>query len=166
MAKINYVIVICVFESVACFGSVQNFLNSLKDQKVSSQTNQQLSQGQQQQNEENELNFLKNFYGNPKYQAALTILNNEELQTQYEQALNDYQLNLFEYTSQVLGGYHVSGEPKAKTGAAQAEVSLNSFLNSIQNKKVVPSAKNNSSGASSDSSNQNSVASYLNSLKG
>lgn len=197
MAKAIYVMAVCAFGNFVCFGSAQQFLNSLHKPKTQSSSSSQPSQNQQEQSQEQQdiqgLHFIQNFYGNPKYQKALKILDDATLQAEYEQALNDYQLQFFEYTTQVLSNYHApqnlgsqnpgsqnagSQNSAAKAASGQASVSVSSFLNSIKNQKSLPVISPRSQAQSvqpaavvseSSSSNVNNVnpaTSFLNSIKG
>lgn len=181
VAKIFLRIVICMLGGVVCLCSSEQYLDSLLEQGAKGAKDNQGSSGQQQeQNNEEEsdiqgLKFIQSYYGNPQYQSAMKILNDNALRSQYEQALNDYQLSFFEYTNNVLSDYHAPKTAAAKANVGSASVSVTSFLNSIKNKnsqssnQVVPQAQSTNqlhNPSQAQSNNSNSANSFLNSLKG
>lgn len=88
---------------------------------------------------EQELNVLKNFYGNPQYEAAMLILNNHLLQEEYQGALNDLSFFFFEYTAKVFSKFHPfssSNNSKKKSMSSQTtsahNQSSNAFLSNLE----------------------------------
>lgn len=174
-------IVFFIFGNISWLGSSEQSLDSLLEQGTSSGANQQASQEQDQeeQNDIQGLNFIQSFYGNPKYQSAMKILNDASLRSQYEQALNDYQLDFFTYTNSVLSNYHTPQTPAAQAAASSNQVSLNAFLNSVKHKNQPATSGQTSTNlpktqanktpqavSGSANSGSDSVNSFLNSLKG
>lgn len=112
-----------------------SFLKSLrKKKKKSTELDEQKQEDELEQQNIQDLDYLTNFYGNPKYQSAMKILNDSELQESYSQSLNSIQMFFFQYSQKVLSKYHTVHKKSDDNKNQDAE----SFLASLQKKQAEP----------------------------
>lgn len=127
--------------------------NSAQQQRSEMQRKKNAAQKLQAQ----ELKFLENFYGNPKYGAAMLILNDDSLQEEYQRALNDLSFFFFEYTTKVLSEFHPSADGIAKA-KSNSDGNISSFLASLQEAHSLAPKGNGPSSSSLSNSKKSSVS--------
>jgi len=146
-------------------------LSGLKKKQLEQQKQQQKDLEDQEQKELQGISYIKNFYGNPKYQAAMKILNDPTLQNSYQQDLNEIEIFFFKYSQKVVSKHHTS--KKSDDGTS---MNVTSFLTSLHKepkptkttfkKKVKVSTKIDKQQGKKTSQSSNKATSFLASLKG
>ena len=163
--------------------SVSSFLDSLSHVHTISPAQQAKQQQEQEAKESqeqlNELHMISSYYNNPKYQSAMSILNDSELQDAYSQSLQSINWKLFQYAEKVQA-FHPP-QTGREEAAKQQEKNMANFMQQLQhsqgstssnlstNQSVVRVAAKQaplSPATKLSSKSSNSTASFLASLKG
>ncbi len=142
-------------------------LSGLKAKQQQEQVQQKKDMQEQEQHELQAISYIKNFYGNSKYQAAMKILNDSTLQNAYQEGLNQINMFFFNYSQKVLHKYHA-----AKKSDDDQALNVTSFLTTLhQEPKAVKNASKKKVKISTKHSKKalqtpSQVTSFLASLKG
>ena len=136
-------------------------LSQLKQQQTDEQKNLKQEEAEQEQKEEAGLHFIVDFYGNPKYQSAMRILNDAELQQSYQQELNSIHMFFFEYAQKIIGKHHTTHKHDDSN-----QQSVSSFLQTVKSQSPVVKPQKVLKRSKVKKGSVNSVSSFLAHLKG
>lgn len=136
-------------------------LSQLKKEQADEQKNLKQEEAEQEQKEEAGLHFIVDFYGNPKYQSAMKILNDAELQQSYQQELNSMHMFFFEYAQKIIGKHHTTHKHDDSN-----QQTISSFLQTVKSQSPVAKHQKSSKKSKVKKESVNSVSSFLAHLKG